>query len=185
MQVMKTRKTVLGVDHPDTLISMANLAIIYSSQRRWKEVEELEVQVMETRKRVLGEKHPSTLSSMNNLAFTLKGQNRNKEAILLMKKCFVLRMQVFGPEHPKTAASFDALHSGKIQNTNANTQTSLLGCLYTFSLLTSILLVKLSAHWSLVFDEDLVRCGSHCGLRTDVYTTQTHQLQWLGSSSWD
>lgn len=49
MQVMETRKRMLGMEHPDTLTSMANLASIYRNQGRWKEAEELELQVMVTR----------------------------------------------------------------------------------------------------------------------------------------
>jgi Tetratricopeptide repeat len=56
--VMETSSRVLGVEHPDTLISIANLASTYRNQGRWKEAEELDVQVMETRKRVLGVEHP-------------------------------------------------------------------------------------------------------------------------------
>ncbi|KAJ5901450.1 hypothetical protein N7495_001978 [Penicillium taxi] len=63
VQVMDTRKRVLGPEHPDTLTSMKNLALTYWTQRRWKEAEELEVQVMETSKRVLVPEHPDTLSS--------------------------------------------------------------------------------------------------------------------------
>ena len=59
---------MLGVEHPDMLTSMANLASVYWSQGRWKEAEELEVQVIETRKRVLGVEHSDTLTSMANLA---------------------------------------------------------------------------------------------------------------------
>ena len=43
VQVMDTRKGVLGQEYPDTLTSMANLASIYRNQRRRKEVKELEV----------------------------------------------------------------------------------------------------------------------------------------------
>ncbi|OCK91730.1 uncharacterized protein K441DRAFT_664265 [Cenococcum geophilum 1.58] len=49
---------------------MANLALTYRNQRRWKEAEDLDVQVMETRKRVLGAEHLDTLTSMGNLAST-------------------------------------------------------------------------------------------------------------------
>ena len=66
-------KRVLGDEHPDTLTSMANLALTYSNQGRWKEAEELEAQVMETFKRVLRDEHLDTLTSINNLAFTLRG----------------------------------------------------------------------------------------------------------------
>ncbi|KAF2022483.1 hypothetical protein EK21DRAFT_83286 [Setomelanomma holmii] len=72
VQVMETRKRVLGKEHPFTLTSMANLASMYRNQGRWKGAEELEVQVMETSSRVLGKEHPSTLTSMAHLAFTLK-----------------------------------------------------------------------------------------------------------------
>jgi Tetratricopeptide repeat len=65
---------VLSIDHPDTLTSIANLALTYRNQGRWKEAEQLFVQVMETRKTVLGVDHPDTLASMNNLAFPFKGQ---------------------------------------------------------------------------------------------------------------
>ena len=36
-------KRVLRVEHPFTLSSMANLALIYRNQGRWKEAEELAV----------------------------------------------------------------------------------------------------------------------------------------------
>jgi Flp pilus assembly protein TadD len=48
MQVVETRKRVLGQEHPDTLTSMHNLALTYQSQGRWKEAEALMMQVMET-----------------------------------------------------------------------------------------------------------------------------------------
>ncbi|OGE46802.1 hypothetical protein PENARI_c107G06786 [Penicillium arizonense] len=60
VQVIETRKTKLGEDHPSTLTSMANLASTYRNQGRWEEAEQLEVQVMETRKTKLGEDHPET-----------------------------------------------------------------------------------------------------------------------------
>jgi len=70
MQVMETH----------TLTSMANLALSYWKQGRWKEAEELNVQVMEGRKWVLGEEHPETLAGMANLASTYRHQGRWKEA---------------------------------------------------------------------------------------------------------
>ena len=80
MQVMETCKNVLGLEHPHTLTGMDNLASTYSSQGRWKEAEELEVQVVETRKNVLGLQHPDTLTSMNNLTSIYRDQGRWKGA---------------------------------------------------------------------------------------------------------
>jgi len=43
IQVMKTRNEVFGQEHPDTFISMGNLALTYLNQRRWNEAEQLEI----------------------------------------------------------------------------------------------------------------------------------------------
>ena len=81
---METRKKKLGVDHPNTLTSMSNLASTYSNQGRWEAAEELQVEVIETCKKKLGVDHPSTLASMSNLAFTWKSQGRDAEAVFLI-----------------------------------------------------------------------------------------------------
>ncbi|KAI0388377.1 hypothetical protein F5Y17DRAFT_225994, partial [Xylariaceae sp. FL0594] len=109
VQVMETRKRVLGAEHPSTLTSMANLASTYSNQGPWKEAEELDVQVMETTKRVLGAEHPDTLTSMNNLAYTWKSYGRNADAVQLMEDCIQNRRRVLGPDHPETLSSLSTL----------------------------------------------------------------------------
>ena len=73
---MDMRKKLLGAEHPDTLISMANLAITYRDQGRWNEAEKLQVQVMDTSKKLLGAEHSHTLTSMANLATTYWNQGR-------------------------------------------------------------------------------------------------------------
>ena len=70
VQVMETRKQVLGEEHPDSLKSMANLASTYHSQGQWKEADELEELVMETRKQVLGEEQ-AVLCSVTLTPFLL------------------------------------------------------------------------------------------------------------------
>src|SRR5437588_1493916 len=109
MKALDGRRTKLGMEHPYTLTSMANLASTYWNQGRWKEAEELFVQVMETSLRVLGTEHPDTLTSMNNLAFALKGRGQNVKAIKLMEKCVQLRILVLGADHPHTLSSSAAL----------------------------------------------------------------------------
>ena len=67
---MDMRKKLLGAEHPDTLLSMRNLASTYRNQGRWNEAEQLQVQVMDMTKKLLGAEHPDTLLSMENLAAT-------------------------------------------------------------------------------------------------------------------
>ncbi|KAF2183895.1 kinesin light chain, partial [Zopfia rhizophila CBS 207.26] len=109
VQVMETRKRVLGEEHPDTLSSMGNLASTYRNQGRWKEAEELFVQVMETSSRVLGEEHPDTLTSMGNLASTYWNQGRWKEAEELEGQVMEMGKRVLGEEHSDTLASMGNL----------------------------------------------------------------------------
>jgi tetratricopeptide (TPR) repeat protein len=111
VQVIETRKKVLGAEHPDTLTSMANLASTFWNQGRWKEAEELDVQVMETRKRVLGAEHPGTLTSMANLASTYRNQGRWKEAEELEVQVMETSNRVLGAEHPDTLTSMGNLAS--------------------------------------------------------------------------
>ncbi|OCK73604.1 kinesin light chain, partial [Lepidopterella palustris CBS 459.81] len=80
MQVVETKKRILGQENPSTLTSIANLASTYRNQGRWKEAEGLEVLVMETSVRLLGQQHSDTLASMGNLASTYRNQGRWNEA---------------------------------------------------------------------------------------------------------
>jgi hypothetical protein len=93
------------VNHPDTLTSIANLALTYGKQGRWDEAKELDVQVIRTRKTKLGVDYPDTLTSMNNLAFTWKGHGRDTEALKLIEECVKLRTRVISTNYPNTLSS--------------------------------------------------------------------------------
>ena len=111
VQVMQTKKRVLGDKHPDTLTSIASLASTYRNQGRWKEAEELEVQVMEMRKRVLGDKHTETLTSMANLASTYRSQGQWKKAEELDVQVMEMRKRMLGDKHLETLISMANLAS--------------------------------------------------------------------------
>ncbi|KAK6714820.1 hypothetical protein SNK04_005751 [Fusarium graminearum] len=110
-KAVETRIEVLGEEHPDTLISIGNLASTFWNQGRWKEAEELNVGVIEMRKRVLGEEHPNTLASMNNLASIFSDQGRWKEAEELEVGVIEIEKRVLGEEHPDTLISIGNLAS--------------------------------------------------------------------------
>ena len=54
LQVLESWKRVLGVEHPDTLMSMHNLAFTYNLQRRTEEAEQLFLQVLESSRSARG-----------------------------------------------------------------------------------------------------------------------------------
>ena len=57
-----------GLDHPDTLSSMNNLANAYSVLGRYAEALKLHEETLALRKDRLGPDHPDTLKSMSNVA---------------------------------------------------------------------------------------------------------------------
>ena len=52
--MLDMKKKQLGAEHPDTLLSMANLATTYMYNGDLKEAEQLEVQILDLRKKLLG-----------------------------------------------------------------------------------------------------------------------------------
>ena len=63
---------MLGPEHPETLISMSDLAAVYERKGKYAPAEALDSQVLEVRRRVLGPEHPKTLTSMRDLAADLR-----------------------------------------------------------------------------------------------------------------
>ncbi len=67
MQVMETRKRVLGHEHPDTLTSMNNLAWTFWSLDRKKEAIQLMSEVVQYSEKRKGSDHPHTVQSIHVL----------------------------------------------------------------------------------------------------------------------
>lgn len=67
VQVMETDKRKLGIDHPDTMKSMANLAFTWKFLGRNAEAVELLRTCLAKQKKILGLNHPSTLSNSEKL----------------------------------------------------------------------------------------------------------------------
>ena len=65
---METRKKKLGVDHPSTLTSMANLAFTWKGQGRIVEATHLMSECVQRQQRILRVSHPDFISSSKVLA---------------------------------------------------------------------------------------------------------------------
>ena len=59
--VLAMCERVLGPEHPDTLSSLNNLAVLYEDQGKYEQAEPLYQRALATRERVLGPEHPDTL----------------------------------------------------------------------------------------------------------------------------
>ncbi|EAQ87916.1 hypothetical protein CHGG_04535 [Chaetomium globosum CBS 148.51] len=67
VQVMETRKRMLGEEHPDTLASMNNLAFTWKGIGRDGDALGLLQTCFDLQQQVLGEAHPSTVSTLSAL----------------------------------------------------------------------------------------------------------------------
>ncbi|KAK3938097.1 kinesin light chain [Diplogelasinospora grovesii] len=110
-QALKLRTQVLGAEHPSTLVSMNNLALVLNSQGKYEEAETLHRQALELSAKVFGAEHPSTLASINNLASVLNSQGKYEEAETMYRQALKLWTKVLGAEHPDTLASINNLAS--------------------------------------------------------------------------
>ena len=78
--MLDLQKSVLGEKHPDTIGSMANLAVSYYNQHRYTEAENLEADVLTLRRQILRDGHPSIRLAIQNLSATYKVQGQYNKA---------------------------------------------------------------------------------------------------------
>ena len=119
-QALEIQRRVLGPEHPDTLYSMNNLAIVYYYQGKYAQAEALDSQTLEIRRRVLGPEHPDTLNSMNILATVYDDEGKYAQAEALFSQTLEIQRRVLGPEHPDTLTSMNnlavgLLHAGQVR----------------------------------------------------------------------
>ena len=72
---------VQGPEHPDTLGSLNNLALLYANQGKYELAELLYQRALTTRKRVLGPEHPDTIRVRNNYANLLQKMKQKTKAV--------------------------------------------------------------------------------------------------------
>ncbi|KAL6153466.1 hypothetical protein ACJQWK_11234 [Exserohilum turcicum] len=111
MQVMESRRRVLGSKHPNTLTSVNNLGSVLERQGKYEEAEAMHRRALEAREEVLGREHPDTLTSVNNLGLVLESQGKYEEAEAMHRRALEAREKVLGREHPDTLTSVSNLGS--------------------------------------------------------------------------
>jgi tetratricopeptide (TPR) repeat protein len=95
----------VGQEHPDTVTSRDNLALVLHDLGRLDEAEAEIRAVLEIQQRVLGSDHIDTLTSRSNLALVLRDQARLDEAAAEIRAVLAGRQRVLGPDHPDTLVS--------------------------------------------------------------------------------
>ena len=102
---------VLGPEHPDTAISLTNLANVLRAQGDLAEARPLSERALAISEKTLGPEHPDTAISLTNLANLLWSQGDLVGARPLYERALAIREKAFGPEHPDTATCLNSLAS--------------------------------------------------------------------------
>ena len=100
--IVEENKKEFGMEHPETLESIAGLAATYENHGKWAEAAKLDEHVFETRAKNLGPTHSLTLTSKIVLAKSYNKQGRTNEAESLMLEVLETSQSLFGEEHEST-----------------------------------------------------------------------------------
>jgi tetratricopeptide (TPR) repeat protein len=116
LQVQQDATHLLGLEHPQALFAMTNLASAYRQQRMLSEAEDLDLVVLDIKKRTLDDEnrsHYSTVTSAANLAFTYFLQRRWDEAERLENWVLKERIHSLGNDHPASIMARKQLEETK------------------------------------------------------------------------
>jgi serine/threonine protein kinase len=102
----------LGKQHPNTLLSMSNLATGYRAAGRTEAAISLWQETLALQKDLLGSDHPDTLTTMSNLAVGYRAAGDTDAAIELWEKTLAQRRAQWGPDHVDTLVSMSNLAIG-------------------------------------------------------------------------
>lgn len=100
-KVLTIREDILGPEHPDTILSLNNLAELYYSMGDYVRAESLYRRVMSIQEKVSGLEHPSMAINLTNLATLYYKMGNYANAELFYQQALSILENVLGPEHPK------------------------------------------------------------------------------------
>ena len=98
-EVLEGKRALLGEEHPHTLLTANNLAVIYSNHGETGKAVQRQKEILKATRKVMGESHPNTLMAMNNLSTSLLKMKRYDEALVLLEPLYSGVCEKFGPQH--------------------------------------------------------------------------------------
>lgn len=108
-EMVAIRQRELGVEDPQTLAAMNDLAWVFEHQGRPGDAEPLYQQILDSRHRLLGDEHELTLEAMTNLALLLQANGRAAEAEPLARRAVEGNRRILGDDHTTTLISMNNL----------------------------------------------------------------------------
>lgn len=108
-QAHSLKERLAEPEHPETAISLNNLALLYQSQGKYEQAEALFQRALMIREQTLGSEHLDTAVSLNNLAEFYAEQGKYEQAEPLFLRALGIRERVLESEHSAIAISLNSL----------------------------------------------------------------------------
>jgi tetratricopeptide (TPR) repeat protein len=136
-RVVAWRQGHLGADHPETLTSKNNLALLYLDQGKYAQAEPLLKDLLEVQAVQLGADHKDTLTAKHNLAALYTQRRKDSQAKPLLEEVLQARTAKLGADHPDTLTTKHNLadvyhHQGHYAQAEALFKEALQGCTAQF-----------------------------------------------------
>src|SRR5206468_1813174 len=124
-RVLDGREKILGKEHPDTLTSVSDIALVLRDQGKYEEAEAMNRRALDGEEKVLGKEHPDTLTSVSTLASILEYQGKYEEAEAMNRRALDGTEKILGKEHPYTLTSgINTAGSGKVRRGGSDESAS-------------------------------------------------------------
>jgi tetratricopeptide (TPR) repeat protein len=101
-RVLEYQREHMGEDHPTTLKTRSNLALVYQELKFVDKSVEMNSDILEQKRRVLGDKHPSVLVSMVNLGGALESAGEDERSRVLLSEALDISRETLGDLHQYT-----------------------------------------------------------------------------------
>lgn len=101
-RILAAQETIIGIEHPDTLCSMNNLAFLMSNMGHSDAAEAIYRRALEASERAFGAEHQLTIRIVENLATLLFEKLEFKKAEPFMRRAMDASLRTPGPDDPKT-----------------------------------------------------------------------------------
>jgi len=108
-RALEIGERTLGLEHRDTLQSMAELAGLCCTRNRFVDAERLFRQALTLQERFLGENDPDTLRTMRELGHVYETLDRLSDALPLYERAAEKQRTILGAEHEETLESLNNL----------------------------------------------------------------------------
>jgi tetratricopeptide (TPR) repeat protein len=107
-QALAIRRELYGEEHPDTVLSLCNIASCHSGLGAHEKALEIGfLPALDIQRKRFGEEHPDTANSLSSIALCYRELGQYDKALEIAQQALTIRRKLFGEEHPDTATSLN------------------------------------------------------------------------------